>query len=90
MIYYPYLKSADVGFGPTPDMKVGMVSESRSGGIVLTHPDAGRGAAASEAAELQGFFVVSAASQAEAVSIARSSPHYRNGGRIVVSLIDPT
>ena len=28
MIYYPYLKSADVGFGPTPDMKVGMVSES--------------------------------------------------------------
>lgn len=28
MIYYPYLKSSDVGFGSTPDMKVGMVSES--------------------------------------------------------------
>lgn len=28
MIYYPYLKNADVGFDPTPDMKVGMVSES--------------------------------------------------------------
>ena len=28
MIYYPYLKNADVGFNSTPDMKVGMVSES--------------------------------------------------------------
>ena len=28
MIYYPYLKTSDVGFGSTPDMKVGMVSES--------------------------------------------------------------
>jgi hypothetical protein len=28
MIYYPYLKSSDVGFGSTPDMKIGMVSES--------------------------------------------------------------
>ena len=28
MIYYPYLKNDDVGFNSTPDMKVGVVSES--------------------------------------------------------------
>lgn len=27
MIYYPYLKNADVGFGSAPDMKVGMVAD---------------------------------------------------------------
>jgi hypothetical protein len=27
MIYYPYLKSSDVGFGRIPDMKVGMVTD---------------------------------------------------------------
>jgi hypothetical protein len=31
MIYYPYLTNRDVGFGPTPDMKVGMVSEGEGG-----------------------------------------------------------
>ena len=39
---------------------------------------------------LQGFFVISAGSEAEALSIARSSPHFRNGGRIVVTRIEPT
>jgi hypothetical protein len=39
---------------------------------------------------LQGFFVVSARSEAEAIEVARSSPHYRHGGRIVVRRIEPT
>lgn len=39
---------------------------------------------------LQGFFIVSAGSEAEALSIARSSPHFRNGGRVVVTRIEPT
>ena len=39
---------------------------------------------------LQGFFLISARSAGEAVTIARSSPHFRNGGRVVVRAIDPT
>jgi hypothetical protein len=39
-------------------------------------------------AEVQGFFVVSAASLEEAAAVARSSPHVRDGGRIVVRPID--
>jgi hypothetical protein len=39
---------------------------------------------------LQGFFVVSARSEAEAIEVARSSPHYRHGGRVVVRRIEPT
>jgi hypothetical protein len=39
---------------------------------------------------LQGFFVISARDAGEAVAIARSSPHFRNGGRVVVRAIDPT
>lgn len=39
---------------------------------------------------LQGFFVISARSDAEAMAIARSAPHVRHGGRIVVRRIEPT
>lgn len=60
------------------------------GGAMLAHSD-GPGAGGSRVGEdVQGFFIVSAASDAEALSIARSSPHFLNGGRIVVSLIETT
>lgn len=62
----------------------------KSGGIVVSDPAAASAAVIQDPADLQGFFVISAASDAEAVSIARSSPHFRNGGRIVVTLIEPT
>jgi hypothetical protein len=38
--------------------------------------------------EVQGFFIVSAATLEEAAAVARSSPHVRDGGRIVVRPID--
>lgn len=46
------------------------------------------GSQSGEAAELLGFFVVSAADTAEAVELARTSPHALGGGRIVVRAID--
>jgi hypothetical protein len=57
-------------------------SELTSQGVVR-HSAADPGA-------LAGFFIVSAATAAEAESIARSCPHVRYGGRVVVRLIDPT
>ena len=60
----------------------------KSGGAVLTHTENSNGGSPGE--EVQGFFIISATSDAEAVAIARSSPHFRNGGRIVVSLIEQT
>jgi hypothetical protein len=39
---------------------------------------------------LAGFFIISASSQEDAVSVARGSPHVRHGGTIVVRPIDPT
>jgi hypothetical protein len=42
------------------------------------------------AGELAGFFIVSAASRADAIAIAESSPHYRRGGRIVVRRVERT
>jgi hypothetical protein len=38
--------------------------------------------------EVQGFFIVSAASLEDAAAVARSSPHVRDGGRVVVRPID--
>lgn len=38
--------------------------------------------------EVQGFFIVSAASLEEAAAVARSSPHVRSGGLIIVRPID--
>lgn len=39
-------------------------------------------------AEVQGFFVVSASTLDEAVTVARSSPHVQSGGTIIVRPID--
>jgi hypothetical protein len=39
---------------------------------------------------LQGFFVVTAADEAEALAIARSLPHFRAGARVIVRRIEPT
>lgn len=39
---------------------------------------------------VRGFFLISASSFDEAVQVARSCPHARRGGRIVVRPIDPT
>jgi hypothetical protein len=39
-------------------------------------------------AEVEGFFIVSAASLDDAAAIARSTPHVQNGGRIVVRPIN--
>jgi hypothetical protein len=39
---------------------------------------------------LEGFFVISARDESEALEIARSSPHYRHGGQVVIRHIDPT
>lgn len=39
---------------------------------------------------LEGFFVISARDETEALEIARSSPHFRHGGQVVIRHIDPT
>jgi hypothetical protein len=46
--------------------------------------------AATDPESLAGFFIVSAASAAEADSIARSCPHVRHGGKVDVRPIEPT
>jgi hypothetical protein len=46
--------------------------------------------AATDSESLAGFFIVSAASAAEADSIARSCPHVRHGGKVVIRRIEPT
>jgi hypothetical protein len=40
MIYFPFLKNSDVGFGAAPDMKVGMIAEeaSASSSIMIIMP----------------------------------------------------
>jgi hypothetical protein len=43
-----------------------------------------------DAESLAGFFIVSASTPAEAESIARSCPHIRHGGKVVLRAIDPT
>jgi len=40
--------------------------------------------------QLRGLFFITAATEADARAIARSSPHYRHGGRVVVRRIIPT
>jgi hypothetical protein len=61
-----------------------------SGGASLLPSPAGATPINLPDSALQGFFVVSARSEAEAVEVARSSPHYRHGGRVVVRRIEPT
>jgi len=45
---------------------------------------------ASAPAEIRGFFVVAATDLADAVEVARTCPHLRHGGRILVRPISPT
>lgn len=59
-------------------------------GVLVANPDDVSAGKLPAGPPLQGFFVISAGSEAEALSIARSSPHFRNGGRIVVTRIEPT
>ena len=39
---------------------------------------------------LEGYFVIGADSDRDAAALARTHPHARNGGRVVVRRIDPT
>jgi len=61
------------------------ISGERLGDGAETVPAAGSGG---DGAALQGFFVVSAGSAAEAAAIARVSPHVVRGGTVVVRAID--
>jgi hypothetical protein len=51
---------------------------------------AGAPTPSADGSALRGFFIISAASPDDAVAVARTSPHLRHGGRIVVRPIDPT
>jgi hypothetical protein len=48
------------------------------------------GAALPEGAPVRGFFLVSATNLEEAVALARSCPHVRRGGQIIVRPVDAT
>ena len=59
--------------------------DGRSGDVDLrSAPDAHR------AAPLSGFFLLTAAGPEEAISIARSCPHLRHGGEVLLRPIEPT
>jgi hypothetical protein len=55
--------------------------------VAAPDPDAGAGAGTGA---LEGFFIVTARDEAEAATIARSAPHARHGGLVVVRRIAPT
>jgi hypothetical protein len=40
--------------------------------------------------DLQGYFVIAAQNLQQAVSVARTCPHLRHGGRVRVRAVDPT
>ena len=58
-------------------------------GVVTTVLNGSSGGSGPEL-QLEGFFIVSATSAAEAIDIARSCPHAVHGGLIVVQSITPT
>lgn len=64
----------------------------KDGDDVAIEPDGSTGAVRSTAGEsrLAGYFLIRAADQRTALEIARSCPHVRYGGRIVLREIDPT
>jgi hypothetical protein len=57
-------------------------------GMVLTAQ--GNAAYVPGDSEIGGFFLIRAASEAEALAIARRSPHLKYGGTVVVRPVDPT
>jgi hypothetical protein len=64
----------------------------KDGDDVAIEPDGSTGAVRATAGEsrLAGYFLIRAADQRTALEIARSCPHVRYGGRIVLREIDPT
>jgi hypothetical protein len=64
----------------------------KDGGEVAIEPDGTTAPASPRPGEsrLAGFFLIRAADQRSALVIARSCPHVRYGGRIVLREIDPT
>ena len=64
----------------------------KDGADVAIEPDRSTGAVPSPPVEsrLAGYFLIRAADQHSALQIARSCPHVRYGGRIVVREIEPT
>jgi hypothetical protein len=59
-------------------------------GVRLDHRGEAIPAAASSGERLEGYFVISAGSFEEAVTIAKACPHVARGGRVVVRPIAPT
>jgi hypothetical protein len=59
------------------------VMVSSDGGVTTTPPDLG-------ATRLTGFFLIRATDQGAALAIAKSCPHVRYGGSIVIREIEPT
>jgi hypothetical protein len=62
-----------------------LLSEAAGGAVRVDSADA-----RSELGQLAGFFIIRAASQAEALEIAQSCPHLGHGGRIALRPIVPT
>ena len=71
--------------GEKLDSTTQLLSEA-AGGAVRVDSAAARG----ELGQLAGFFVIRAASRAEALEIAQSCPHLGHGGRIALRPIVPT
>lgn len=64
----------------------------RDGDDVAVQPDgsAGMAPAAPGGSKLAGYFLIRAADQPTAMAIARTCPHLRHGGSIVLREIEPT
>lgn len=60
------------------------VTKGVTGGAELGRPLASLGPRTSDPSLLSGYFLVRANSGAEAVALARSSPHLRHGGTIII------
>jgi RNA polymerase sigma-70 factor (ECF subfamily) len=61
----------------------------KPGGLWLTDGASGPAADAGPSEKMGGYFVIEAADLAGALAVARSCPHLRHGGRILVRHIDP-
>jgi hypothetical protein len=60
------------------------------GGIELQPPGAVARSAADGVQRISGFFIITAPSRAEAERVAKTCPHLRHGGRVVVKAMLPT
>lgn len=64
--------------------------EKLAPGAIQIDQSSGAGIHPPDDSSLRGFFVFTARSRADAAAIARSTPHYRHGGRVIVREIEPT